>query len=86
MSENKNNNRRQFLRCGLTMAVAGLAATQAHAQAPAKATQDQAHYEDHADSSTCADCSLYQPPDQCKVVQGPVNEMGTCLYFTPASN
>ena len=58
--------RRHFLRCGLTMAVAGLAATQARAQTPAQApgqaTQEQAHYEDHADSSTCAECSLYQPP------------------------
>ena len=55
MSKDKNNDRRQFLRCGLTMTVAGLAATQARAQAPAKATQEQAHYEDHADSATCAE-------------------------------
>jgi hypothetical protein len=83
---NQNKDRRQFLRCGLTVAMAGLAARQARAQTPAKATQEQAHYEDHADSSTCAECSLYEPPDQCKVVQGPVSEMGTCLYFTAAGN
>jgi len=86
MADNDNGEgRRYFLRCGLT-ALAALAVQPARAQAPAKATQEQAHYDDHADSSTCGECSLYQPPSDCKVVQGPVNEMGTCIYFTPASN
>ncbi len=77
--------RRQFLRCGLTgtlTALAGLAVRPARAQDFPKATKEQASYQDRVDSQTCAQCTLFLPPDDCKVVQGPVSETGTCVYFT----
>lgn len=78
--------RRHFLRCGLTgtlTALAALAAARpARAQDFPKATKEQAGYQDQATAQTCADCTLFLPPNDCKVVQGPVSETGTCSYFT----
>jgi hypothetical protein len=77
-------NRRHFLRCGLTGALtvlAGSAVRPARAQDFPKSDQASAGYHDNASSQTCAECSLFLPPDQCKVVQGPVSETGTCIYF-----
>jgi len=77
--------RRQVLRCGLTgtlAALSGLAVRPARAQGFPKATQAAAGYQDHVTSQTCAECTLFLPPDQCKVVEGPISEMGTCVYFT----
>jgi len=76
--------RRQFLRCGLTgtlTALAGLAVRPARAQDFPKADQASAGYRDNATSQTCAECSLFLPPDDCKVVQGPISPTGTCIYF-----
>jgi len=76
--------RRQFLRCGLTgtmAALTGLAMKPALAQDFPKADQASAGYHDNATAQTCAECSLYLPPDQCKVVQGPISSTGTCIYF-----
>ena len=87
--ETKRDDRRQFLRCGLTgtlagtlAALSGLAVRPARAQDFPKATQEAAGYQDHVTSQTCSECTLFLPPDQCKVVQGPISEMGTCVYFT----
>jgi hypothetical protein len=77
--------RRQFLRCGLTgtmVALAGLAAKTARAQDFPKADQASAGYHDNATAQTCDACALFQPPDQCKVVQGPISPTGTCIYFS----
>jgi hypothetical protein len=80
--------RRQLLQGGLTgtlagtMALSGLAVRPARAQDFPKATQEAAGYQDHVTSQTCSECTLFLPPDQCKVVQGPISEMGTCIYFT----
>ena len=77
--------RRHFLRCGLTgtlTALAALAARPAHAQDFPKSTKEQAGYQDQATSQTCADCTLFIAPNDCKVVQGPVSASGTCSYFT----
>jgi hypothetical protein len=76
--------RRQLLQRGLTgtlTALAGLAVRPALAQDFPKADQASAGYHNNATSQTCAECSLFLPPDQCKVVQGPVSETGTCIYF-----
>ena len=82
MTDEKN--RRHFLRCGLTSAltiVAAAAVRPAKAQDFPKADQVSAGYHENAKSQTCAECSLFLAPDQCKVVQGPVREDGTCIYF-----
>jgi hypothetical protein len=84
--EKKTDDRRQFLRCGLTGTLTALGAL-AVAVRPAKAqfpkmTQEQAGYVASATSQTCANCTLFIPPEDCKVVQGPISEAGTCTYFT----
>jgi hypothetical protein len=80
MTDNNNGGRRQFLRCGLTAIAAMVAASPAKAQFP-KSDQASAGYRDNAGQQTCAECSLFLPPDQCKVVEGPVSPGGTCMYF-----
>lgn len=78
--------RRQFLRLAGTMtagtAMAGFAARSARADDFPKSTKQQAGYQDNASSDTCAECTLFQPPTDCQVVQGPVSAKGTCNYFT----
>jgi hypothetical protein len=77
--------RRQFLRCGLTgslTALAALTVRPARAQDFPKATKEQASYQEPVTSKTCAECTLFLAPNDCKVVQGPVSETGTCIYFT----
>jgi hypothetical protein len=87
LSEEKNRDgvyRRQFLRCGLTgtlTALAALSAKPARAQDFPKMTKEQAGYQDGAGDQRCAQCTLFQPPTDCKIVQGPINENGTCNYF-----
>lgn len=89
MDDKKPGDRRHFLRCGLSgtlttvAALTALSARGARAQEGfPKATREQAGYQDQATSQTCANCTLFIPPDDCKVVQGPVSETGTCNYFT----
>jgi hypothetical protein len=86
MPEQKNcDGRRQFLRCGLAgslMALAGLTVRRARADDFPKSTKEQAGYQANATSDTCAECTLFQPPHDCQVVQGPVDATGTCNYFT----
>ena len=86
MTDKKNpDDRRQFLRCGLTgtlTALAALAVRPARAQDFPKATNEQASYHEPAGSQTCGECTLFLAPTDCKVVQGPVSETGTCIYFT----
>ncbi|HWY62640.1 MAG TPA: hypothetical protein VNW15_12130 [Rhizomicrobium sp.] len=76
--------RRHFLRCGLTgtlTALATLAVRPARAQFP-KMTKEQAGYQDPAGDQLCGQCTSFLPPDDCKIVQGPITEKGTCNYFT----
>ena len=61
-------------------ALAGLFAK--HARAQVKPTKEQASYQDRAVSHTCAECALFLPPNDCKVIQGPVSPDGTCIYFS----
>jgi hypothetical protein len=85
MDEKNRDDRRQFLRCGLTAsltALAAMAAKPARAQDFPKATKEQAGYQDAGGAQPCSACTLFVPPTDCKVVQGPVSENGTCTYFT----
>jgi hypothetical protein len=88
MAEEKKTDgtcRRQFLRHGLTgtaTVLAGLAVRGARAQDFPKASQEAAGYHDNATSQTCGECTLFIAPSDCKVVQGPISEFGTCIYFS----
>lgn len=78
--------RRRFLRCGLTgtlTALAALAVRSARAQDYPKMTQEKAGYEDQSTTQPCLACTLFVPPTDCKIVQGPVSGSGTCSYFSP---
>lgn len=77
--------RRHLLRCGVTgslTAIAALAVRPARSQDFPKMTKEQAGYQDPAGDQLCAACTSFQPPTDCKIVQGPISEKGTCNYFT----
>jgi hypothetical protein len=41
-------------------------------------------YQDHPDGDKeCAKCAQFQPPDACKMVEGPVSPQGSCRIFMP---
>lgn len=41
-------------------------------------------YQDHPDGDRlCAKCAQFQPPDACKMVEGPVSPQGFCRIFMP---
>ena len=80
--ENNTGSRRHFLRCGLTGSLALAAGRGARAQDFPKMTQEQAGYQENSTTQPCMSCTLFLAPDQCKIVQGPVSESGTCTYFT----
>jgi hypothetical protein len=77
--------RRQFLCRGLIgamTAVTSLALRPARSQNFPKLTKEQASYLDNASQHTCAECTLFIPSKNCQVVQGPISETGTCIYFS----
>lgn len=74
--------RRQFLRLAGTMTAMGFSISSTRADDFPKSTKEQAGYQDNATSDTCAECTLFQPPHDCQVVQGPVDAKGSCNYFT----
>jgi anaerobic selenocysteine-containing dehydrogenase len=83
-NEKKRESRRRFLRRGLTgtvAALAALAAQSARAQTSSKMTQQQAGYVDSSTNQSCGQCTFFVVPDGCKIVQGPISETGTCIYF-----
>lgn len=60
--------------------------TQTQTQAPAsfpKSTQNQAGYLDHAQPELrlCGACNFFLNPDECQIVEGPINAYGSCDYY-----
>ena len=52
--------------------------------AAAKISKRAVAYQDHPDGEKrCEKCAQFQPPDACKVVEGPVGPQGSCRIFTP---
>lgn len=42
-------------------------------------------YQDHPDGDKrCDKCVQFQPPDACKMVEGPISPQGSCRIFMPA--
>jgi anaerobic selenocysteine-containing dehydrogenase len=35
------------------------------------------------DGNHCGICAQFEPPDQCKIVEGPVQQNGWCAAFAP---
>jgi anaerobic selenocysteine-containing dehydrogenase len=43
-------------------------------------------YQDHPNAGNhCGICAQFEPPDQCKIVEGPVSQDGWCAAFAPKS-
>ena len=53
------------------------------AKAQPKISKVAVNYQDHPDGDKrCDRCVQFQPPDACKVVDGPISPQGSCRIFT----
>lgn len=83
--------RRAVLRAGLgvmgaTLALAQTARADDSAQ---KLAQSAVQYQNHPNPAhpgqLCSVCVNYLAPNNCKLVQGPINPIGWCVAFAPKS-
>jgi len=52
------------------------------ATAAPKISKKAVAYQDHPDGDKrCEKCAQFQPPDACKMVEGPVSPQGSCRIF-----
>jgi hypothetical protein len=83
----KYADRRQFLRRGLWSALIAVVAPRirpASAQDFPKISKADAGYleRDQPVDHMCAECVFFIRPDACKFVQGPISELGWCIYYS----
>jgi hypothetical protein len=70
------------MRAAVTGISAGLLFRVSGAPASEKMTRQQAQYQDMPNGIySCANCSLFERPRSCKVVDGEVSEDGWCKAF-----
>ena len=70
---------------GIAMAAVGVMAGSS-AAAPAKLSQKVAGYQDKPmGSAHCGNCALWQTPQDCKLVQGPISATGWCNLYSAKS-
>jgi hypothetical protein len=80
-----NPSRRNIMRAAFGVATAGLWSGIAHAEASDKMTRQQAEYRDAPNGIySCGLCTLFEPPNGCKVVEGEVSRDGWCKAFALA--
>jgi hypothetical protein len=54
------------------------------ADAAPKISKKAVAYQDHPDGDKqCVKCAQFQPPDGCKMVEGPISPQGSCRIFVP---
>jgi hypothetical protein len=85
--------RRGVFKAGVAILAASAAGTAfakaAPAPAPVKVAQTKIakamlQYQDSPkDGNHCGICAQFEPPDQCKIVEGPINPNGWCAAFAP---
>jgi hypothetical protein len=74
--------RRNAIRAAAGGISAALFVKTSKAQADGKMTRAQAQYQDTPSGIySCANCSLFERPKSCKVVEGEVSEDGWCKAF-----
>ena len=57
-------------------------ATPRCAGAAPKISKKAVAYQDHPDGEKqCEKCAQFQPPDACKLVEGPISPQGSCRIF-----
>jgi hypothetical protein len=78
---------RRALRQYAIGAAGGLAISYASptpAEAAPKISKNAVAYQDHPDGDKqCEKCVQFQPPDACKMVEGPISPQGSCRIFVP---
>jgi hypothetical protein len=85
MNEKPKLSRRSMLKSAVGVAgavvCAGLASNR-RAFAQAKASKAAMKYQDHPNGDQmCGNCIQFEPPSDCKVVEGPVSASGYCIEW-----
>ena len=82
MIKSVDRSRRRIIGTILKGVSAGLLFQISPTQASDKMTRQQAQYQDTPNGIySCANCSLFERPKSCKVVDGDVSEDGWCKAF-----
>jgi hypothetical protein len=77
--------RRALIHAAVGVVSAGLLFRISQADASDKMTRQQAEYQDTPNSIySCGLCTLFEPPNACKVVEGDVSKDGWCKAFALA--
>jgi hypothetical protein len=83
--ERTGKSRRKVMRAVAGGVSAGLLLRISPTKAEEKMTRQQAEYRDTPNGLySCAMCSLFEPPQYCKVVAGEVSKDGWCRVFALA--
>lgn len=88
--------RRHVVKAGVAILAAGAAGTAFARAQPASGRQASGRvaqtkiakaalmYQDHPNGTAkCSTCAQFVPPDQCKIVEGPISPDGWCAAFAP---
>ena len=85
MVDAKDGSRRTLLRTVATGISAGLLLRISPTAASDKMTRQQAEYQDAPNGIySCAVCTLFEPPNSCKVVEAEISKDGWCKAFALA--
>ena len=80
-----DRSRRSVMRVAIGGVSAAVLMRVAASDASDKMTPQQAQYQDMPNGLySCAMCSLFEPPNSCKVVEGEVSKDGWCKAFAMA--
>ncbi len=92
--ETSSASRRGVFKAGAAILAASAAGTVFAKAAPAPAAPTKVaqtkiakamlQYQDHPNGDNhCGICAQFEPPDQCKIVEGPISPNGWCAAFAP---
>jgi hypothetical protein len=85
VEQRTDRSRRKLLGTVAKGGAAGLLLRIAPTKASEKMTRQQAEYQDTPNGIySCATCTLFEPPQSCKVVAGEVSKDGWCKAFALA--
>jgi len=81
---------RRLLLQGTASAMAAAAAVTVRpeaASAVVKISKEAVAYQDHPQGDKrCGKCAQFQPPQSCKLVDGPISTQGFCRIFSPVKS
>ncbi len=71
----------------MTVGVAATSRVSMSAAAEQKVSQADAKYQDQPNGQQrCEICLQFQPPNACRIVEGPISPKGWCQYFAAKEN